>query len=380
MHALGHEVFLGEGTLTEISRIVAESTVDRLTLVIDQPACDASGAAKVLDDALRSSQVTRVAGFAPNPRIEDIVEAIRLFRASDSQLVIAFGGGTAIDIGKIVAAVAGEGESIRDIITGKAPLTQSGVPLVAIPTTAGTGSEATSFAVAYVDGEKFSLDAPCLLPDHAIVDPQLTYSLPAKITAATGLDAFCQAIESIWAVGATDESIGYAAEAAKLAFDNLTTAVNAPTPIVRRAMCQASHLAGKAINISRTTASHALSYPLTSRWNIPHGIAVALTISPMLGYNAKVSEHDCVDSRGSADVLKRISMIVDLLGAGDVGDAQQRIQQFVFRLGCPNTLAEAGVTAHCDLVELISKVNAQRMSNNPRRTTQESLIELLTTP
>jgi alcohol dehydrogenase class IV len=124
-------------------------------------------------------------------------------------LVVAVGGGTSIDMAKLIRALAGTVDP-EAVIRGKSPIVASRSRFIAIPTTAGTGSEATQFAVVYIDGEKFSLDHASLRPAIAIVDPRLMNTLPAAVTAATGLDAFCQAIESIWAVGATDESVRYA--------------------------------------------------------------------------------------------------------------------------------------------------------------------------
>jgi len=280
-------------------------------------------------------------------------------------------------LGKLIGTLALQPEAARDIVTGRAPISRSGPPLIAIPTTAGTGSEATHFAVAYVDGEKYSVADASLLPDYAIVDPLLTHSLPAGVTAATGLDAFCQGIESIWAVGATDESIDYATNAVRCALRNLVRATREPTPEARLGMCQSAYLAGKAINISKTTASHALSYPLTSKHRIPHGIAVALTLSPMLAYNAQVTEEDCIDPRGAEHVLDRISMIVQLLGAASVAEACERIEKLVSDVGCPISLAEAGIRGAGELRHIVSSVNAERISNNPRKTTPEALLQLL---
>ncbi|HBE69924.1 MAG TPA: alcohol dehydrogenase, partial [Planctomycetaceae bacterium] len=101
-------------------------------------------------------------------------------------------------------------------------------------------------------------------------------------------------------VAATEESIKFASEAASLAFENLVAATNAPTAESRRAMCRAAHLAGKAINITKTTAPHALSYAFTSLYGVPHGIAVAFTLAPMLAFNATVTEENCADQRGAA--------------------------------------------------------------------------------
>jgi len=143
-----------------------------------------------------------------------------------------------------------------------------------------------------------------------------------RLAVASGLDAFFQGIESIWAVGATEESLCYATEAVGYAWQYLNQSVFSPTSEAQLRMCQASHLAGKAINISKTTAPHALSYVLTSQFRIPHGIAVAMTLSAVLGFNASVTLTPCVDPRGPKEVTSRIAMITDLLGRTLRGHAQ----------------------------------------------------------
>lgn len=375
-------VHLKPGALREVARIVDSYRQTnhpdlRVLLVVDQAAATASGADTALAPVMSASRVSRFSGFELNPKIEDIQRGVEQSLEFDPELVIALGGGTAIDLGKLIAALPSQPDKARDIVTGMASISRSGPPLIAIPTTAGTGSEATHFAVAYVDGEKYSVAHDSLLPDHAIIDPSLSHSLPTSVSAATGLDAFCQAVESIWAVGATDQSIGFAIDATRYALQNLVQATNAPTPESRLGMCQAAHLAGKAINISKTTASHALSYRLTSHHNIPHGTAVALTLSSMLAYNAQVTAVDCMDPRGAANIQSRISIIVQLLGANSVPEACQKIDQFISKVGCPISLAEANIQDEQDLQRIASSVNAQRMSNNPRKIEPAALLDLL---
>src|SRR5690606_25840825 len=152
----------------------------------------------------------------------------------------------------------------RSVATGDSLVERDGPPLLAVPTTAGTGSEATHFAVVYIDGVKHSLAHPLLRPDLVILDPLLTYAMPPGLTAATGLDALSQGIEALWAVGATTKSVGYAARAVELAAGALETAVIAPDRTARRAMMEAAHASGLAIDISKTTAPHALSYAIST--------------------------------------------------------------------------------------------------------------------
>ena len=370
-------VYLAEHALQQLGTIIQQHQAERIFAVVDEHAAVASGASKFLDAVLSAYKVTQFSGFEMNPQLHDIERGIQRIVEAEPDLVIALGGGTALDLGKLISSIACTPASAFDIVTGRVCISRSGPPLVAIPTTAGTGSEATHFAVAYVDQTKYSVAHEFLLPAYAIIDPELTYSLPRRITAATGLDAFSQAIESIWAVGATDESIGYALSAAEGAWKYLADVVQRPTPESRMGMCRASHLAGKAINISKTTAPHAISYAFTSQHKIPHGIAVALTLSRMFAYNAYVTDNDCLDPRGAEHVRRRIDMIVKLLGASSVLDACQRIDQMIEAIECPNSPAAAGVTSREALQAIVDSVNSERMLNNPRVIDPAVLFQLL---
>lgn len=346
--------------------------------MLDENAYDGSGASAELEPFLKQFPTSRFVEFELNPKIEDIERGVSQCRDFKPDVVIALGGGTAIDLGKLIGTLSIQSDSPREIVTGECSIDRPGPPLIAVPTTAGTGSEATHFAVTYVKGEKFSCAHPTLLPDCAIVDPTLTHSLPKGITAATGLDAFCQAVESIWAVGATDESIMWATEAGTLARKNLVQATQAPTTEVRAAMSRASHLAGKAINISKTTAPHALSYYLTSNHKIPHGMAVAVTLSTMLAYNAEVTDLDCVDPRGGDHVRKRIATICGIMQAADVESACANIEKMITDLDCPASLAGAGIVERNLIRGMVASANMERMSNNPRSIDSAMLLKLLT--
>jgi alcohol dehydrogenase class IV len=364
-------------SIGEVPSLLESLCATRLFLVLDETAYGLSGAKTVLEPFLQQHTTTRFTQFELNPKLEDVERGIEAYHECNPDVVIALGGGTAIDLAKLIGSLAVQSEPARDIATGRAAIELTGKPLIAIPTTAGTGSEATHFAVVYVDGKKYSVAHPTLLPDYAVVDSQLTESLPKRMTAATGLDAFCQAIESIWSVGATDESIEYATEAAKLAFENIEAATNAPTRSARRAMCRASHLAGKAINITKTTAPHAISYALTSKHGVPHGMAVAITLAPMLAFNAEVTHADCNDPRGATAVQKRIARIVQLLGAEAIPGACAAINDLLTRIDCPTSLVEFGVKNSEDLNIIADSVNVERLSNNPRQASRVQLLEIL---
>lgn len=370
-------VHLRENALAEVGGILDDCAAERVLFVVDEAAYQASGADEVLEPSLASRHVERFTGFELNPKLHDVERGVRQCRALQPNVVLALGGGTALDLAKLIGTLAAQDDNARDVITGQGTIQSRGPALIAVPTTAGTGSEATHFAVAYVESVKYSVAHPSLLPAYAIVDPRLTGSLPPGITVATGLDAFCQAIESIWAVGATDESIAWATSAAELAFVHLPQAVNSPTMESRLGMCLAAHQSGQAINISKTTAPHALSYAITTQYAVPHGIAVAMTLAPMLAYNSGVTADDCTDPRGPQHVRDRIAMIVNLLQADSVSDTCQKIRDLIAATGSPGSLADIGVTNDDAIADLASQVNTTRLSNNPRQTTPEALTQVL---
>ena len=370
-------VHLREGALDELAAIVSTREFSNLFLVVDSTAYEASGASKVVAKSCAGRQTTEFTGFHPNPKIEDVERGIGQLAAANADVVVAVGGGTAIDLAKAIARLSGQDSPVRDVVTGSAPLTPNGLPLIAVPTTAGSGSESTHFAVVYVDQVKYSIAHRAMRPDVALIDPLLTHSLPPAVTAASGLDALCQAAESFWAVGATDDSIRYADRALQLAVEHLEAAVNCPTAEARRGMSEAAHLAGRAINLGKTTAPHALSYAITVRYGVPHGFAVALTLSLFLRYNAQVDAPDCVDPRGHQNVRRRIDRLVAALGCHQVEEACQQIDKLIERVGGVVRLSQIGIDNDQAIEWLANEINTERLANNPRQLERNELDRLL---
>lgn len=369
-------IHLFDGALSKLPDVLDELGAASPFLVVDTAAVAAAGAEAAVDSLTRSRRAVRFEGFEPNPKLEDVERGVDAFRASGCDAAVAIGGGTAIDLAKLIGVTSVHADAPRDLATGAVPIRHDAGPIVAIPTTAGTGSEATHFAVVYVDGEKRSVAHESLLPTAAIVDPLLTHAMPPRLTMATGLDAFCQAVESIWAVGATEESLVDATAAVRLAYDNLERAVHAPDASSREAMCRAAHLAGRAINVSKTTLCHAISYPITSGWGIPHGEAVALTLAAVLRFNAGVSADDCVDPRGPESVRERIGLVVQALAANSVEDACECIVRLIVATGARPSLAEMEI-APDDVDPILDHVDPLRLANNPRRSPRTALSHIL---
>lgn len=370
--------YFGIGSLEQVRPILAAENPQSIFLVHGRVSYRQSGAGQILGPLLQNYAVTPFTDFSSNAKIEDVEKGIVLFQQNNCDFIIAVGGGSALDIAKAVALLADHPERAENYILKRALLHPRTTPLLAIPTTAGTGSEATHFAAIYIDKTKYSLAHPDLIPDYAIIDPSLTFSLPPYQTACTGMDALSQAIESYWSVHSTDESKQYAAEAIILAVSHLENAVLTPSSESRIALAKAANLAGKAINISFTTACHAISYPITSYFNVPHGHAVALTLPEMIVYNSELTEKDCSDQRGIAYVRSILGDICRAFGVLSPKEFKIRIEQLLNSIGLERRLSLLGVGSDENIEIILKKgFNPERMGNNPRVVTEPELKKML---
>ena len=370
-------VSFGFGALAKLPRVLARLRAKRVFLVTGNASYTASGLDAALRAALPADTILRFSEFSENPKIEDVAGGVAALRSDRFDVVVGAGGGSAIDMAKLVNLFAHQRVEPRQLLDRSAKLEHRGLPLVAIPTTAGSGSEATHFGVLYVDGVKHSIASPAMLPTFAIVDPALTRSLPPRLTAITGMDALAQAIESYWCVHSTEESKSYARRAISLVLDHLAAAVRRPSDVDRRAMSKAAHLAGRAINVSRTTGPHALSYALTAHYGIRHGHAVALTLGEFFVFNRGVSDRDVTDARGAGYVRGAIDDLAAQMGCRDAAECRSRLHELMHSIGLPTRLGELGISAG-EAVNLVAEnVNVERLRNNPRAMTAEQLHELV---
>lgn len=370
--------FIGKGSITHLKKILNNFHPKNIFLVTGKASYGKSGAKSVLNGILNNYNAVHFFDFYANPKIEDVEKGLKIFRENNCDFVIAVGGGSVIDTAKLVNIFAANPEEPVDYIENRKHIENKGAPLAAIPTTSGSGSEVTQFAVVNIGKKKCALTHEFIIPDYAIIDSNFTMSLPKYQSACTGMDALGQAVESYWCVNSTEESKKYAAEAIKLVMDNLTEAVNTSSEESREAMAKAAYLAGRAINISKTTACHAISYPITSYFNVPHGHAVALTLALMLAYNSQVTEEDLLDKRGIEYVKNTIKEIVNTIGAETVEDASEKITNLMNEISLGTRLSEVGIKTNDDIKIIIKEgFNPDRVKNNPRKLTKEALRKIL---
>lgn len=297
-------------------------------------------------------QVVSFSDFSPNPSYESAVEATARFRESSCGLIAAAGGGSAMDVAKCVKRFANM-DLTRSCLEQK--VLPSGVPLLAIPTTAGTGSEATHFAVIYFQGFKQSVAHEGCLPNVVLLDPALLETLPDYQRKASMLDALCHAVESFWSVRASAESRGYARHALQMLF-GAADAYLQNIPAGNLGMLTAANLSGRAINLTQTTAGHAMCYGLTGLYGLAHGHAAALCVRRLWPYMLEnVQKAAC-----PAELEKTFQELAEAMGCDSAESAVEKFDRFLKRL---NLAAPAAKEAEYRV--LARTVNAQRLQNNP---------------
>lgn len=351
----------GRGSLRSLGDVLAGLGVRRVFTVASPSALAGSYVRPILEEALRGRRAETFSGYGKGPDLREVVAGAERLKASGADCLLALGGGTPMDFAKLINVFAANPDPFAGI-AGRL------VPLVAVPTTCGTGSEATPFAVVYKDRIKHSLEsAAFLLPDRAILDPDVLAELPKDQIACTGLDALGQSIESFWSVNSTEASRARSAEALALIREHLESAWRTRGPDHLAAMLEAAHASGQAIAVAKTTASHALSYPLTAFHGVPHGHAVALTLGRLLVHNAGATAEDCWDPRGVAHVRGVLADILRLLRVPDAAAGAAWLGGLMKFMGLKTRLSDLGVPGEAGVDFLIGNgINAQRLRNNPR--------------
>ena len=295
--------------------------------------------------------------FTPNPLYEDVVKGVKLFREEECDAVLAIGGGSSIDVAKCIKLYS----SMEDTkVYLDQEYKENDVTLIAIPTTSGTGSESTRYAVIYYEGKKQSVTHDSIVPKYAILDYRNLVTLPLYQKKCTMLDAMCQSIESWWSVNATEESREYSRQALNTLMFNMKDYL-ANKDDGNAQMLEASNYAGKAINITQTTAAHAMSYKLTSLYGIPHGRAVFMC----LPFIWKLMEERSI----LPDVFSDIAYTLGYTCVADAIGYLESLNEQLFE-NDKVTMNEG------DIDILVKSVNPTRLKNNPLELTEDMIRSL----
>lgn len=284
----------GSGSLARIGAIAAQHLGPRVALVTDAGLVKAGLVGKAVHALEEAGIAVDVFdGVVADPPENVVLAAVAKAKAFDARAVIGFGGGSSIDVAKLVALLATSGESLSDVY-GVSIAKGPRFPLLAVPTTAGTGSEVTPISIVTTGAhEKKGVVSAIIIPDIALLDPDLTLNLPPHVTAATGIDAMVHAIEAYTSTSANNNPVSkaLAREALRLLGRNIERAVHhGQDGEARAAMLLGSMLAGQAFANSPVAAVHALAYPIGGHFGVPHGLSNALVLPHVLRFNASSCE------------------------------------------------------------------------------------------
>lgn len=314
--------------------------------------------------------------FMPNPLYEDICKGVDLFKTESCDVILAVGGGSAIDVSKCiklaVLAVDGKNTLIPPLVNTRVQLDGSVIPLIAIPTTAGSGSESTHNAVMYYKGDKQTVTNDGLLPEYAILDSSVLKTLPLYQKKCTIMDALCQGIESWWSINSTEESYKYSNKAIELIMNNWHAYIFENNSDAATQIMLGANYSGRAINITQTTAAHAMSYKLTSLYNFPHGHAVASCLPSIWEYMLNHMDK-CIDPRGEKYLYGVFKKITKAMGVKTPEEAIDLFKQMMVDMDLQQPIAG---NRDEELNLLTSSVNPIRLNNNPVRLTTSDINDL----
>ncbi|MFZ4438396.1 MAG: iron-containing alcohol dehydrogenase [Syntrophales bacterium] len=369
------KIVFGKGSFASLAEHLTELKVSRPLVVLDANLAGA-GFGERLSGLLDKAKIEFVLydKAAPEPPIELADEGAKLAIRKKCDGVVGIGGGSAMDLAKAIAVLAANKGKAEDYL-GLNKVPGPGLPKIMIPTTAGTGSEVT-FTAVFIRKKlkkKEGMNSPYLYPELALLDPELTLTLPPHATAATGIDALCHAIESYTSITASPMSEMMSLEAIRLISDNLRTAVHDGTNIeAREAMLLGSLYAGLGLANAGVTAVHSLSYPLGGKYGISHGLANTIMLPRVMAFNLPGAQEKF------ADIAEIMGEIVDNLPLREAAYlAVEAVEALIEDCGVFTTLEELEIP-EADFPELakVAMTVARPLANNPCKMTPEEMVEI----
>ena len=363
----------GIGSLKRLPEIMKENNSDHVFLISDR-GLESIGVVKKVKDIIETSGIkcTAYLDVVPNPTIDVVNEATASYKECGATSIVALGGGSPLDVAKAVGVLASYGGDIRDY-EGMNKVPGPIVPMIAIPTTAGTGSEATASCV-ITDEEKnykFSMISYETLPKYAILDPELIMTAPASIAASTGVDALIHAIEAYLSRNASPFSDTMAEKAMELIGKNVRRFVaNRKDEKAACAMMTGSNFAGISFAWAKLGNVHAMSHPVSAFYHVPHGVANSVLLPTVMEYNA------LADNGRYEVIYNYIREGNEVVNNFKPEMLVEEIKKLNENFGIPKSLSEVGVKE--DMIEEMAK-DAMKSGNvlaNPRQTTLKDMIEL----
>lgn len=364
-------IVAGQGTLCALDKSIKklQLQINKILLITRGGDFQLSAGYKQIRAALNEYEVHEIVFGVSNPDISELFQLLKELESVDFDLVIAVGGGSVLDMGKSIATLhkmeLADVAMLRECI-GKGSYTEAVIPWLGIPTTSGTGSEVTPWATIWdkESGGKLSLNNPKNFAHIAVVDPILTRALPVGLTVSSALDAVCHATEAYWAKRTNEVSQTFALAAIRRIRESLELLLQNPEDLsLREDIGKGSLYAGIAFSNTKTTICHSLSYPLTSQFGIPHGIAAALSLAAFM----KLNEVE----------IKNKQELLTAFNCENVAEVEKWIQRMMQLGGYGHQLQNYGIELK-DFPQILHHAFTKgRADNNPVVVTKDAVLTAL---
>tara|TARA_B110000259_G_C13974607_1_gene386178 strand:+ start:107 stop:1204 length:1098 start_codon:yes stop_codon:yes gene_type:complete len=360
-------------TKEDIKKFIDDKSFNKIFILCGKKSFITSGAENLFKKLINDKEIKLFYKNSELPILEELIDIINEIKKFKPDLILGVGGGAVIDYAKMANVVDVRPDLENLIINYSYPFKKKNTKLAVIPTTAGSGAEVTSNAVIYVDGIKHSFESELLIPDNFFLIPEFLISAPNKIKASAGFDAIAQALESLISKKSNDQSVNYASKSLRVSINSYISFLNDPNIKNATEMSIASNLAGKAINISKTTAPHAASYPFTSLFNISHGHAVGLFFERFFKFN-----YDNLDkSETSFDLKQRFELIFNLFDVKNINDFNSKIILMKKKAKLEDNLEILNINVKKSSEKIIKGINLLRLGNNPVKINEKDILKII---
>ncbi len=354
---MGSIIIKGENNYKELKEYFKNNNINNFFLVV----YDYEYEPFLVKYLKENYKVTIFRDFTPNPKYEEVEKGIDCFIDSNSKVIMAIGGGSCIDVAKCIKAFCTMDKSINYL---DQTIKDNDITLIVCPTTAGTGSEQTKYSVIYYNNQKQSITSESIIPKVVFFDSSFLKTLPIYQKKATLLDTLSHSIESFWSINRNEESIEYSKKAINLVLYNMNNYLNNDDSTYDE-MFLASFYAGRAINITQTTAGHALAYKITSLYHIPHGLATMLINSVLLPY--------MINNSNDENLIEIFNDLSSVLHLSNLDELKTFLKDLLIKL----ELFKLDYNKK-DIDELVNNVNVDRLKNNPYKLNKEDIKKIYT--
>ena len=343
-----------------IKKKILTKSIKKILLISGKNTYYKTGAKEKFRNILENKETFLYIKNSNLPDYRELKKIINFKNLVKPDFIVAIGGGCVMDYAKICSVINSQ-KNLREKIINSDVFYGKKVKVLALPTTTGSGAEVTSNAVIYINNIKYSVEGDNIKPDFYSIIPEFLISSNFKIDASSGFDAISQAIESLFSQKSTHESILFAKKSLKILLKNYITFLGKKNLNNAYKMAVGANLAGKAISISKTTAPHALSYPFTALYKVPHGHAVSLTLNKFLKFNYfNLNQSNC-----NFDLKARFQLLFNLTNTKNLNELDYYLLKLKKKAHLEQNFFKLGVNVNKDFYKIIKGLNEQRLKNNP---------------